>query len=316
MLCQYRAETFARFTELHLSEPNVFLISFSNGGVVLEEKPISARHATYDESLIRARLYRDFFKKVTGLYCPTLSTTVAMFVGDGALETPDVPVFAFQKPVGNVSPLMPDVDLINEGFFENSSCKDTINYHSKPCIAIFCGSTTGGHISCDAISRGTIPRIRAADYFSNVPDVQFHLSRITPCDAASEEMLRQRGYGTGEFVSWKQQFDNRFLLSIDGNGPSCGRIAIGLNSNSVLMQYRSDHELFYFPGLRPWLHYLPIERDIDVNEFLKQEMSSPGTFQHIADAAKVFSQNFLMPSPVMKYAAELLVSYDNMLKRN
>ena len=309
-----RQQVLDRFHQLNLMEPNVFLFMVKKRLVELVDKPVTARHAYYEASLVRAVMYREFFQRVVRSVDLDIETVLAVFVGDGSLESPDVPVFAFQKRSGNRSLLLPDVDLILPDFLSSGLYQDPFRYEEKRCSAVFAGSTTGGSLSVEAIRKGIVPRVRAGLFFHSNKTVFFHLPQVTPCQSPeAEELLRGVGFGGGERITWADQFGHRFMLSMDGNGPSCARIAIGLKCNSVLMQYVSDHSMYYFSGLRPWLHYLPIERDEDVARLVSQEASSPGLFEPIARAGQNFVETFLTPDQVISYTSRLLILYDQML---
>jgi hypothetical protein len=59
-------------------------------------------------------------------------------------------------------------------------------------------------------------------------------------------MLKQQLYFRS-WMSWREQLRHRFLLSLDGNGAVCARLAIGLKSNSAVVKYRSPYIFTIFP---------------------------------------------------------------------
>ncbi len=77
----------------------------------------------------------------------------------------------------------------------------------------------------------------------------------------------------------------------------------------MLLKYDSPHELHYFDGMRPWRHYLPVQRDEDVLNFIEMERRQPGMFADIARAGRSFALAFLARDPAMRYTAELLQQY-------
>ena len=124
-----------------------------------------------------------------------------------------------------------------------------------------------------AIETGAVPRIRAGLFFRDEARVLFQLPFLAQCvSPEAEAQLRNLGFGGGHHTPWVEQFRHRFILSMDGNGPSCARIGIGLACNSVLLQYCSRHLMYYFSGLQPWLHYLPVHDDRDVLDIIDRAL--------------------------------------------
>ena len=246
---------------LNASVPYVYLFEISQGCARLLAKPEEYRGQGYDLGLGRAQLYQSWLTDVTAELCPDLTTTIAIYVNDAALSDPRVPVFSFQKPQGNLSLLLPDVDLLWNQF---EVLEDENKYFEKKPRAVFAGSTSGGFITVSSILENRpIPRIRAAVFFRGNEDVIFKLPVVVQHEGEHVvDLLRSLDVGVGERMSWPEQLKYRFLLSMDGNGATCLRVAAGLASNSVLVKYESRHQLYYFSGLQPWAHFLPVTSGI------------------------------------------------------
>jgi hypothetical protein len=84
---------------------------------------------------------------------------------------------------------------------------------------------------------------------------------------------------------------------------------IALKSNSVLLKYKSENLLYYFRHLQPWLHYVPVETDSDINGILEMEQSSPAFFESIAENGRQFAATYLSPDAVFAYMVELFKVY-------
>ncbi len=305
-----RAEAVAALAHLHATEPNIFLFALQGGRALLAEKPAAARHEFYAASLDRARAYQMFLDTVARVHCPELDLPLAIYVGDEALAAPDVPVFAFQKPRGNASLLLPDPDFLGSRFYADPRERDALDYAAKSCTAVFYGSTTGGLITADIVRRLAHPRLRAFAAFRGHPSVTFRLPDIVQCDSkATIAMLRALGCGDGRTASWGEQLQHRFLISVDGNGATCSRVARALLSNSVLLKYDSPHVLHYFSALQPWRHYLPIAADAEVEAVLRAEAAHPGLFAPVAAAGRRFAERLLSEAAALRYTAELLRLY-------
>ena len=99
---------------------------------------------------------------------------------------------------------------------------------------------------------------------------------------------------------------------MDGNGAACSRLILGLKSNSVVLKYDSLYELYYFPILKPWIHYIPIESDKDVLNIIELEKYNPGIFESISNKGKCFYYEYIKKSDVFDYVYFLLNIYERM----
>ena len=305
-----RAVLDAAFDKLAATEPDVFVFHIRNGQVILENKLYIASHYDIDGSLSRAKSYQLYLQDVVKSLPVQVNTRFAIFTGDGALDNPTVPVFSFQKPSANASLLIPDPDMLGRGF---PTAKDQVAYGDKSCAAIFAGGTSGGTgpITIAALKRdGAIPRIRAALRFKPEANVHFHLPIIVQYDNdETAAYLKNLGFGDGKSVDWNEQLRNKFIISIDGNGATCTRVSITLSSNSILAKYTSDSVLYYFQGLMPWVHYIPIVEHDDLLDAIALEQKFPGIFESIPSAAQSFAKNFLTREATLGYTAFLFAGY-------
>jgi hypothetical protein len=140
--------------------------------------------------------------------------------------------------------------------------------------------------------------------------VDVRLPSIVQCPSdEAREILLSRSFCQKPRLSREEQYRHRFLISIDGNGATCSRVALALASNSVLMKYQSPNVLYYFAALQPWVHYIPIARHADVDAVLDMEAERPGRFAAIASQSRQFARSYLTRESALHYTAELLLLY-------
>jgi hypothetical protein len=106
-----------------------------------------------------------------------------------------------------------------------------------------------------------------------------------------------------------QPFQQRFIISKDGNGLARSPVVIALHSHSVLMKYDSDTIQFYSGGLQPWLHYVPIAAEQNVDSIMALEPTMPHVFKRIAEGGRAFAQAYLGEDAIHRYTAMLLQLY-------
>ncbi len=307
---------------------SVFLYRVSAGGVELLEKPGYRLRETFSDStqpepegrvifreeFIRANMYRDFFSRCLAELRVIREFVIAIDVNDAPVTSVDAPVFAFQKPSGGNTVLIPDVDFLHYNFYIPPDHHDHLRYEEKVAKAIFAGSTTGGRtITEDDVRDLTIPRLRSGVYFRGSDQVDFRIPRIVQCKTPEvAEMVAALGINN-QHCSWSEQFKHRFILSMDGNGATCSRVAIGLLSSSVLVKYDSASSLYYFGALVPWRHFIPVMTDAEVISIVEAERRHDRIFESVADAGRDFARRYLGRRGVCSYSAQLVRLFQSCL---
>ena len=297
----------------------IVILKVEGGRIEIAEKPSFFQDTDFrlpiDATIVRVLHYYRFLEPVIKSHFPEVRSLFAIELEDGHFPTQDVPIFAFQRPFldhvdfGSNNVLLPDIDFLQHDFYQGAEHEDTVPFGLKRAKAIFVGSTTGRPINHRVIDMLELPRLRSAMFFRDRVRVDFRLPNIVMCETAEvAERLKQMGFGVGH-CSWQEQLNNRFLISMDGNGATCSRIALALKSNSVLLKYNSVNQLFYFPLLRPWLHYVPIGCDQEVEQVLAMSDREPDLFLMIAEGSHSFYSEFLVRPQIERYCYHLLKRY-------
>lgn len=284
--------------------PNVYMFEPVDGMLAPIAKPGA------DPMLVgRTESYRDYLAAV--LHDAEIRPTAPIAIGLHDVGAPhlDLPLFEFQKVRGSGTMLLPDVDLLAMDFMDDADCIDPIAFEDKRDAAIFVGATTGTIITAAMVTRLSHPRLRAAAFFRDKPGVTFELPVIVQCDSPETEALIAALDLGQQRRGWAEQLSYRYLLSMDGNGATCSRVARSLVSNGVLVKYASPHELFYFRGLQAWRHYLPVRRDEDVLTILAQSDAARERDHAIARRSAAFARDHLSREACGRYTAALLRRY-------
>ncbi len=288
--------------------PSVYIFDIDERGVSIRSKA--------DEKLVfseRVDKYRHMIAGALRASPMARSVTIAVDVDDGAASQVDYPIFSFQKEFTGTNILLPDFELDMIDYLR-SAPRDTKSFHSKACRATFAGSTTGGGlISLSDVERVGFPRLRAALFFANHPSVDFRLANIVQCETSEvEDRLRAMGFGHGR-MGWNETFDSKFMISMDGNGATCSRMAIALASNCAVVKYVEKYSLYYSPALISGYHYIPAFEDQDVVRAVELETAHPGYFEHVASAGARFARDVLCESAVHTYVVTLLTAFSTMI---
>jgi len=291
--------------------PSLVAFRIQDGTVEQLGKRRSAEARVLDSERSRAAFYRAMLEEAVLRFAPELDVLICLSVAHGAHALDDLPTFALQKQSGRPVLLLPDIDFLVSHYYEDPCHTDALAYDEKRDHAIFVGRTTGrGIINEEKVRRLAVPRLHAAAHFHGNPDVTFRLPWLVQTESPEvTAMLAELPYCGGNTVTWWEQRAEKFLISMDGNGATCSRVAIALRSNSVLLKYDSPHLLYYFGGLAPWTHYVPIARHEDVDAAIALERAEPGFFAPVAALGRSFAETFLTRENVLFYTAALLSLY-------
>jgi hypothetical protein len=299
------------FEAMAAAQAPVFRFRIKNGRVEMTEKAGGGDRRLQD-LIGRADLYRALLQEAVETWCPGLNTIVGMAVSDKGQHHADVPLFCFQKEQGDDNILLPDVDFLINRFYADGYHRDALAYRDKKIHAAFVGTLTGGQLTAKSVRELAVPRLAAAAHFYQHPDVTFLLPSIAQCDSdETRDMLAALPFCGGAVSDWWEQRTNRFIISMDGNGATCSRVVFALKSNSVLLKYASPHRLYYFDGLSPWRHFIPVFAHDDIANVVALERASPGLFGFVADEGKAFAETYLTRESVIFYTAAVLSLYSD-----
>lgn len=303
-----RLESEFIFAHLNATTHWAAIYRFHDGQVDFIPKPA---HIALDPVVFeRAQLYLRFFRSLAAELFSGFEATICVCAADYPMRVEEVPILAFQKSCGMETILLPDIDFLLNDFFVGPAWKDNKGYYKKRIAAVFAGATTGGEITQEVANSAALPRLSSATYFAGSERIDFFLPVVVQCTSSeAEKILRSRSFCRKPFMTWQQQCDYRFQISMDGNGAACSRLALSLFSNSVLLKYESPERLYYFNGLTPWEHFIPISKDSEVEEVIAEELANPGRFSSIASHGKNFASNFLNERAIATYTVLLLTKY-------
>lgn len=307
------------FHYLH-PHPCLFLLKIEGKSISVLQKPeiaVPPAERLQYERLRRSyaeriHCYRIFLQRTLERSNLELDVTLAMNADDIGLDSNQAPLFAFQKREGSLNVLLPDAHFLYSSWYWHF--RDSVPYHRKRIAGCFAGSSTGGSdgafmVDEEVVREGRNPRLRAAAHFVKGDLVDFRITRAVQCaNPEIKTFIEAQRYFTKP-IGYREQFRNRFLISMDGNGAAWSRYAIGLKSNSAIIKYESPFVLYYFPKMTAGREYLSVSSEAEVERIIQTERSHPGAHRHIAEAGRQFFARYLRQDRVVAYTAALLRQY-------
>ena len=102
----------------------------------------------------------------------------------------------------------------------------------------------------------------------------------------------------------------KYLISVDGNTCAWKRVPWIMLSNSVLLKQESSNIEWFYPALKPYIHYVPIKNDLsDIFDKLNWLKQNDKEAQLISKNAHNFVLNNLLPEHIDAYMVMILNKY-------
>lgn len=278
--------------------------------IILPVVPPNSSEAVRKEKEAFYALYRGFqshprFKAIYNMlqfmakngYIP--DTEFVMGIQD-VVSTPSAkpyPIFAFAKSLGASSEanliLMPDAVNLNSVTQLGASIREARSrypWKDKQSLIFW----RGGNNDSTGFRKKTV---RLSEIYPSVIDAKFVL------DSEPEK-----------FVSPAAHLQYRYLLSIDGVRCSWARLIWLLDSNSLVLKHESDQVQWFYKGIKPYKHYVPIQSENDLFEKKKWADAHPEEVQKIITEANAFVEQNLSLEDMYHYMIVLLQEYNKKLK--
>ena len=107
----------------------------------------------------------------------------------------------------------------------------------------------------------------------------------------------------------------KYLISIDGNTCAWVRVPWIMLSNSVLVKQETNNIEWFYPAIKPYIHYVPLKHDLtDIFEKIEWMKENDDTLQEISLNAQNFIKNELMPEHIDAHMAIILNQYATIQK--
>ena len=110
-------------------------------------------------------------------------------------------------------------------------------------------------------------------------------------------------------LPWERTCTYRYLLNLDGNA-AASRLASLFHTGSAVFLADSPFYEWWYPLLRPWVHYIPVERALrDVPERVRWANAHPAEVAAIAARGLAFARQHLTTHAVACFWWQLLTEF-------
>jgi len=109
-------------------------------------------------------------------------------------------------------------------------------------------------------------------------------------------------------MSVQQQLEYKFIISLDGNAASWGRLSWALASNSVILKSKSPWTLWYYDLMENEKQYVEFDEN-NLIPTVEALIANPERCQRIIEGAHDFYQQFLSLESVVYYWEQLIFQW-------
>lgn len=208
---------------------------------------------------------------------------------------------------------------------------EKFSWQSKKNKIFWRGATTGWdrtkpyiHKNYNIKNMENIPRLNLVFFSKLYPDLidaKFvFYNQITPNKDGSAlkkllDIILNKKYKFSYFTNEEEHLIYKYLISLDGNTCAWSRVPWIMLSNSVLIKQETDNIEWFYPALKPYVHYVPVDkRLLKLFSTLDWMKDNDDKLVEISKNAQQFVQNNLMPEDIEKQAVIILNEYSKIQK--
>ncbi len=112
-----------------------------------------------------------------------------------------------------------------------------------------------------------------------------------------------------KFVKPEEHLAFRYLISIDGIRCTWVRLVWHLHSNSLVFKHQSNQVQWFYKGIIPYVHYVPIKDENSLLESMKWAENHPAKVRSIIERSSSFVEQNLALEDMYHYFIVLLREY-------
>lgn len=245
------------------------------------------------------------------------------FYHDPSLKTCQGPFFTFAKRSFDKHVILfPDQAALwgyDEELSEVELGNDLYPWEAKVEKAFWRGANSGFlPNSLDFMTENNFlefPRSKLVDlslHHSDLIDAGFW--PLVHTSKATNKALRKGGY-VKSFVSISEHLQYKYQILVDGFTSAFHRAYWQLFSDSVIFKQQSPDYQWYYPQLKPYVHYIPVADDFsDLIEKIEWAKAHDTEVRQITLQANEFAQTHLTYADIMLYIYILINEYANLIR--
>ncbi|MEM7174640.1 MAG: glycosyl transferase family 90 [Chlamydiota bacterium] len=222
------------------------------------------------------------------------------------------PIFAFSKRRDDPFVVaMPDYEMCRTYEAFNQALAEGVQrwpWQQKEERVFWRGGTTGGNYCQPNWKK--IPRVRLVELSEEFPnEINARFSSLSTEAKQNAEFVSCCAMH-GEFVYPQDAMRYKYLIDVDGTGTTFSRYYWILYSNSVPFKQQTALMQWYYSGLKPYIHYIPVKSDFsDLIDQVMWAERHDDEAKRIAQNSARFAQENLTAENTLVYLYLILQKY-------
>jgi len=240
---------------------------------------------------------------------PLPDTTFLVCIGDSHDFTTKKPIFVMSRLHNEEKILFPDFDALSSRYqvidgIDLETTDFPIAWEDRDERIVWRGRTNQKGGICEH-NKTRSPRWHICQLSREYPDlIDAGFTRIAPHSSPSlQEFLKP-------FLSTKQLFSYKYQAWLDGGVSSYSNSGWRFYTGATVIKSDSDYVQWYFADMEPWVHYVPIKRNLsDLVEALIYLKEHDGLAKQIAQNGLEFVRGHITKETTHQYFHDLLWAY-------
>ena len=216
--------------------------------------------------------------------------------------------------------LLPDFYMIDKMWNKTVNsilhANNKYSWENKESKIFWRGASTGagGLYSIKRIEK--FPRLKLVILSTLYPDlIDAKFSNFAQFEDSKDgvylkKVLNQLPSGKIETKDESEHLRYKYLISLDGNTCAWKRVPWILLSNSVLLKQETSNIQWFYPALKPYVHYIPLNESItDIFQQLDWMKRNDDKVKEISKNAQIFALNHLLPHHIQQHTSMILNEY-------
>lgn len=170
--------------------------------------------------------------------------------------------------------------------------------------AVFRGATTGSGVTADTNQR--LKALEMGSKHKELLDVGITKWNLRPRKLEGSPFLQTIERGKGNYskanrLSLQEQSKYKYILTLEGH-VAAYRLSYELSSGSVILLAESQWQMWYYPFLKAYEHYVPVKEDLsDLLSQIEWCKSHDAKCQEIARNARAFYNKYLGTKGILDF---------------
>jgi hypothetical protein len=228
-------------------------------------------------------------------------------------------VFAKDKTQGEGLVVLPDFEIL-KGYqkiaHQALKASKQCSWKQKIEKVVWRGTTTGSPHSgfYSPANFRDFPRTKLIEISLAHPGIVD--ARFTKLCQGAELFASELSKYTGNFMTIQEHIPFKYQILVDGNTCAFSRAYWQLLSNCVMLKQQTNHIQWYYGGLQPYVHYIPVKEDLsDLLPQVQWAKNHDTKARRISKNATAFAKENLTREEAFKYLYHLFTEYKTLFVR-